>query len=69
MDDFTIDTRGLKCPLVVMTVKQKIKAAKPGQRVVVLADDSDAPTDLAGYATVTGRKLEVEEIGRFVLTK
>jgi len=69
MGEVVVDARGLRCPLVALTAKRAMKKATRGQRVTVLADDKDAAMDLTALAATMELKLEIEEIGRFVLIK
>lgn len=67
-DEVTIDAMGMRCPLVVLTVKRKVKGLPEGTRIVVFADDKDAAMDLRAFAATTGRLFTTEGPNKFVLT-
>ena len=50
-----IDARGLRCPVPLLRARAALRALGPGDTLVVLADDPEAPIDLAALALDTGR--------------
>lgn len=50
----TIDARGLACPLPLTMAKRALAEAAPGESVVVLATDPEAPIDIAAWAADAG---------------
>jgi tRNA 2-thiouridine synthesizing protein A len=50
-----VDARGLRCPLPLVRARQALAALPPGDTLVVLADDPEAPIDLAALAADSGR--------------
>jgi tRNA 2-thiouridine synthesizing protein A len=50
-----IDARGLRCPLPLIRARAALTAMAPDDTLVVLADDPEAPIDLAALALDTGR--------------
>jgi tRNA 2-thiouridine synthesizing protein A len=50
-----IDARGLRCPLPLIRAREALRALGAGDTLVVLADDPEAPIDLAALAADTGR--------------
>lgn len=50
----TVDARGLACPLPLALAKRGMDALAPGQTLVVLATDPEAPIDLAAWAAREG---------------
>ncbi len=41
-----LDLTGLKCPLPALYARRRLERARPGQRVIVLADDPLAVVDV-----------------------
>ena len=50
----TLDARGLSCPLPLAMAKRRMADLEPGQVLVVLATDPEAPIDLAAWAAEAG---------------
>jgi tRNA 2-thiouridine synthesizing protein A len=50
----TVDARGLQCPLPLVMAKRRMAELGPGDRLVVLATDREAPIDLAAWAAEEG---------------
>lgn len=65
----TVDARGLRCPLPLVKAKLAIESAAPGERVVVLATDPEAPIDLAAWADDEGHGYRELAPGEYELTK
>ena len=68
----TVDARGLACPLPLTMAKRQMAALAPGETLVVLATDPEAPIDLAAWAADEGHQLELhsrEEWSEFELVK
>jgi tRNA 2-thiouridine synthesizing protein A len=68
----TLDARGLHCPLPLVKARAALAALAPGDVLVVLATDPEAPIDLAALAADGGHALQtVRESAhwRLVLTK
>ena len=53
----TVDARGLLCPLPLTMAKREMQRLSPGQKLVVLATDPEAPIDLAAWAAAEGHAL------------
>ena len=51
----TLDARGLACPLPLVKAKSALAGLGPGDVLVVLATDPEAPIDLAALAADEGR--------------
>jgi TusA-related sulfurtransferase len=45
-----VDARGLLCPLPLTLAKRRMDELAPGETLVVLATDPEAPIDLAAWA-------------------
>jgi tRNA 2-thiouridine synthesizing protein A len=54
MDNITIDTRGLACPLPVLKVRKAMRPLPAGVRVEILATDPGAEEDLRAYCEASG---------------
>jgi tRNA 2-thiouridine synthesizing protein A len=50
----TLDARGLRCPLPLVRARAALGALAPGDALVVLATDPEAPLDLAALAADGG---------------
>jgi tRNA 2-thiouridine synthesizing protein A len=50
----TVDARGLACPLPLAMAKRRMARLRPGDILVVLATDPEAPVDLAAWAAQEG---------------
>lgn len=55
--DVEIDAQGLKCPLPVLRLRQRLAALKPGQVVRLTADDPVAGIDVPHFCAETGYRL------------
>lgn len=68
----TLDARGLHCPLPLIRARRELAAMAPGETLVVLATDPEAPVDLAALAADEGYAFADERAGsawRITLTK
>jgi len=66
-----LDARGLACPLPLVKARASLPLA-PGERLVVLATDPEAPIDIAALAADEGLSFAVERDGdywRLVLSR
>jgi tRNA 2-thiouridine synthesizing protein A len=59
----TLDARGLSCPLPLIKARQALEELKPGQSLIVLATDPEAPIDLAAFAADGGHEFAQERDG------
>jgi tRNA 2-thiouridine synthesizing protein A len=50
----TVDARGLACPLPLTMAKRAMAALAPGEELLVLSTDREAPIDLAAWALAVG---------------
>ena len=50
----TVDARGLACPLPLTMAKRRMATLAPGDTLIVLATDPEAPLDLAAWAAEAG---------------
>ena len=58
-----IDARGLLCPLPLLRARAALASLAPGEALVVLATDPEAPIDLAALAADEGRAFSQEVSG------
>ncbi len=54
----TLDARGLNCPLPLVKARTALAQLAPGDVLIVLATDPEAPIDLAALAADEGHALE-----------
>ena len=50
----TVDARGLLCPLPLTMAKRRMAELEPGETLLVLATDPEAPIDLTAWAGRAG---------------
>ena len=55
--EHTVDARGLACPLPLIKARAALARLGPGDELVVLATDPEAPIDLAALAADHGLRL------------
>jgi tRNA 2-thiouridine synthesizing protein A len=69
----SLDARGLVCPLPLLRARAAMAALDPGDILIVLADDPEAPVDLAAFAADEGHAYRDERLvggaWRFELVK
>jgi len=66
-----LDARGLLCPLPALKARRALASLAPGDTLVVLATDPEAPVDVGALAAEGGHGFAVEREGagwRLVLT-
>jgi tRNA 2-thiouridine synthesizing protein A len=51
------DARGLKCPMPVIKVRKILQSLKPGEIILVLADDPGAKRDFPAFCSQTGDEI------------
>ena len=61
-----VDARGLRCPLPLLRARAALRGLPERDTLVVLADDREAPIDLAALAADAGRAF-AQDGERFVL--
>jgi len=68
----TVDARGLACPLPLLMAKRAMAEVPPGEMLLVLATDPEAPIDLSAWAAGEGHGYEERErdgFSEFALTR
>lgn len=58
-----LDARGLRCPLPYVKAKLALERIAPGEALVVLATDPEAPVDIGALAADHDRDLDVAPDG------
>jgi tRNA 2-thiouridine synthesizing protein A len=59
----TLDVRGLRCPIPLLRARAALPSLPPGETLVVLATDPEAPIDLAALAADHGLAFAASETG------
>jgi len=59
-----LDARGLACPLPAIKAKAALAALAPGETLVVLATDPEAPVDIGALAADAGHAFSAERDAR-----
>ena len=68
----TVDVRGLACPIPLIRARAALAGLAPGDELVVLATDPEAPIDLAALAADKGLDIRTgreADHWRLVLTR
>ena len=55
----TLDARGFACPMPLMLVRRRMAELEPGETVLVMTSDPEAPIDLAAWASEEGHGFRV----------
>jgi tRNA 2-thiouridine synthesizing protein A len=58
-----LDARGLACPLPAVKARAALAALAPGETLVVLATDPEAPVDIGALAADGGHTFSAERDG------
>ena len=56
-DSISLDVKGMGCPVPIIRANRAVKEMIPGDVLVVLATDPDAPHDFEIFCDTTGHKL------------
>jgi tRNA 2-thiouridine synthesizing protein A len=67
-----LDARGLACPLPAIKARAALAVLAPGETLIVLATDPEAPVDIGALAADAGHGFRAEREGaawRLVVTK
>jgi tRNA 2-thiouridine synthesizing protein A len=57
----TLDVRGLRCPVPLLRARAALPSLPPGEALIVLATDPEAPIDLAALAADHGLAFSATE--------
>ena len=55
--DYTLDARGMQCPMPILKAKKQIKEIEIGKILEVISDDPGSKEDFPRWATRTGNEL------------
>jgi tRNA 2-thiouridine synthesizing protein A len=61
----TVDARGLACPLPLALAKRAMDRLPPGETLIVLATDPEAPIDIGAWAAREGHALDERDGGGY----
>jgi tRNA 2-thiouridine synthesizing protein A len=62
MTDFTLDARGLLCPMPVIRAQNRVADLEPGDRLRVVCTDHGAKNDIPAWCRVNGHTVdEIQE--------
>jgi tRNA 2-thiouridine synthesizing protein A len=64
-----LDARGLLCPVPLTMAKRRMAELAPGETLVVLATDPEAPIDLAAWAVDEGHVFRERGAGEYEIEK
>ena len=62
----TLDARGLLCPLPLTLAKRRMADLRPGETLLVLATDPEAPIDLGAWAADEGHSCSERECAGYI---
>lgn len=54
MADYSIDTRGLLCPMPVIRAQDRVEELQPGDRLEVISSDPGALNDIPAWCRING---------------
>jgi tRNA 2-thiouridine synthesizing protein A len=57
MPPYTVDARGLACPLPLVRLAEVVRTLAPGTRVLLLGTDGALPEDVPAWCAATGHAL------------
>jgi tRNA 2-thiouridine synthesizing protein A len=61
-----VDARGLACPLPLAMAQRRMAELQPGDEMLVLATDPEAPIDLAAWAADEGHSYSERETQEWI---
>lgn len=67
-DEIVVDARGHRCPVPTLRLRRALDAARPGERVRLIADDPLARIDVPHFAAQAGAELLEREEADGVLS-
>ena len=57
MNRYTLDCRGLACPMPLVNIQKRMKDMEPGDEMDFIADDSSCVQDVPAWCGVTGNEV------------
>ena len=58
MTDFTLDARGLLCPMPVIRAQNRVAELHPGDRLEVVCTDHGAKHDIPAWCRIHGHRVD-----------
>lgn len=63
MTDFTLDARGLLCPMPVIRAQDRVAQLRPGDRLKIACTDHGAKHDIPAWCRINGHTVdEIHEL-------
>ena len=56
--DYTVDAKGLKCPMPVIKLQQQVRQSKPGELISIECTDLGAEKDITSWTRVNKHSLK-----------
>lgn len=57
MNRYSLDCRGLACPMPLVNIQKRMKDMEPGDEMDFIADDSSCVQDVPAWCGVTGNEV------------
>lgn len=57
MNRYSLDCRGLACPMPLVNIQKRMKDMEPGDEVDFIADDTSCVQDVPAWCGVTGNEV------------
>lgn len=68
MTDFTLDARGLLCPMPVIRTQNRVAELQPGDRLEVICTDRGVKNDIPAWCRINGHRVdEIREQDREIV--
>jgi len=58
MTDFTLDARGLLCPMPVIRTQNRVAELQPGDRLEVICTDRGVKNDIPAWCRINGHRVD-----------
>jgi len=66
--DFTLDARGLLCPMPVIRTQNRVAELQPGDRLEVICTDRGVKNDIPAWCRINGHRVdEIREQDREIV--
>jgi tRNA 2-thiouridine synthesizing protein A len=68
-EEIYVDARNLPCPMPLLKLKQALKQAQAGQKIVLVATDKTSKRDIATYIGMTNHQMDyIESVSEISFT-
>lgn len=68
MTDFTLDARGLLCPMPVIRTQNRVAELQPGDRLEIICTDQGVKNDIPAWCRINGHQVdEIREQDREIV--